>query len=80
MDISSKLRNHLASTNIYVQREIMLSNILILQEALDPDNPMKYNYFFKQDYREKLAYYQKHLSYLVDKINKAEQMSFPFGS
>lgn len=80
MDISSKLRNHLASTNIYVQRAVLLSNILILQEALDPDNPVKYNYFFKQDYREKLAYYQKTLSYLVDKINKAEQMSFPFGS
>lgn len=80
MDITSKLRNHLASTNIYVQREIILSNILILQEALDPDNPIKYNYFFKQDCREKLAYYQKHLSYLVDRINKFEQLSFPFGS
>lgn len=80
MDISSKLRNHLASTNIYVQRAVVLSNILILQEALDPDNPIKYNYFFKQDYRQKLAYYQKHLSFLVDKINKVEQMSFPFGS
>lgn len=80
MDITSKLRDHLASTNIYVQRAVLLSNILILQEALDPDNPIKYNYFFKQEYQKKLAYYQKTLSYLVDKINKAEQMSFPFGS
>lgn len=74
------LKSHLTTTNIYVQKEILLSNIQTIKTLQNENGynlkPNKYRFLIYQELKKQ----DKLLKSILIKIQQQEQLNFAFGN
>lgn len=78
--VTSFIRPHMLTTNIYVQQSILKENVAIIKQGLLNAKTLRLSYFDIIELRKM----ERHQSLMLRQINEnifdIEQGSFPFGS